>query len=295
MSADLNLLTTLDVLLAEGSVARAARRLQLSPSAMSRALARLRAATGDPLLVRAGRGLVATPRAAELRDRVSDLVRDAEAVLRPAETIDLKKLSKAYTLRVSEGFAESFGPPLLARIVKDAPGVTLRFVPKVDRESAALRDGTVDLETGVIASTTSPEIRTQALFRDRFVGVVRKGHPLSKGKITTSRYAADGHVVISRQGGSQGPIDEPLRLLKLERRAAVTVGGFATAIALVRGSDLVASVPDRHTKSLRTGLFTFPLPFNTPQILVSMMWHPRLDADVAHRWLRGCLRDVCAF
>ena len=294
MRPDLNLLTTLDVLLAEASVAGAARRLQLSPSAMSRALARLRAATGDPLLVRAGRGLVATPRAIELRDVVSHLVRDAEAVLRPAEKIDLKKLTRSFTLRASEGFAESYGPALLARIAKDTPGVTLRFLPKTDRESSALRDGRVDLETGVIAGTTGPEVRTQALFRDRFIGVTRKGHRLSKGKATLVRYAAEHHVVVSRHGTGQGPIDEPLKLLKLERRTAVVVGGFATAIAMARGSDLVASVPERHTGALRDGMFSFSLPFAAPQILISMMWHPRLDADVAHRWLRSCVRDVCA-
>ena len=96
---DLNLLITLDVLLAEGSVARAARRLRLSPSAMSRALARLREATGDPLLVRAGRGLVPTPRALELRGRVPVLVQDVEAVLRPAAQLDLKQLARTFTLR----------------------------------------------------------------------------------------------------------------------------------------------------------------------------------------------------
>ena len=100
---DLNLLVTLDVLLAEGSVARAAQRLRLSPSAMSRALARLRETTGDPLLVRAGRGLVPTPRALELRERVGRLVEDAEAVLRPAEMLNLSKLVRTFTLRTSEG------------------------------------------------------------------------------------------------------------------------------------------------------------------------------------------------
>src|SRR5215467_6857385 len=113
---DLNLLVTLDVLLAEGSVARAARRLQLSPSAMSRALARLRAATGDPLLVRAGRGLVPSPRAIELRERVARLVQDSEAVLRPVDTLDLKRLVRTFTIRTSEGFVETFGPRLIARV-----------------------------------------------------------------------------------------------------------------------------------------------------------------------------------
>src|SRR5215203_2561908 len=109
---DLNLLVTLDLLLAEGSVARAARRLRLSPSAMSRALARLREATGDPLLVRAGRGLVPTPRAIALRERVSHVVQDAQAVLRPAARLDLEQLVRTFTLRTSEGFVETFGPDL---------------------------------------------------------------------------------------------------------------------------------------------------------------------------------------
>src|SRR5512147_2204970 len=106
---DFNLLVTLDVLLAEGSVARAARRLRLSPSAMSRALARLRETTGDPLLVRAGRGLVPTPRAVELRERVSQLVEEGAAVLRPAEKLNLTQLARTFTLRVSDGFVENFG------------------------------------------------------------------------------------------------------------------------------------------------------------------------------------------
>src|SRR5690349_3163808 len=151
---DLNLLITLNVLLAEGSVARAAQRLRLSPSAMSRALARLRAATGDPLLVRAGRGLVPTPRALALRERVGELVRESEAVLRPAETFDLGRLTRTFTLRTRDGFVENFGPALLARVAKAAPGIRLRFMPKPDRDSAPLRDGSVDLETGVIGDST---------------------------------------------------------------------------------------------------------------------------------------------
>src|SRR6266705_6146651 len=114
--ADLNLLVTLDVLLKEGSVARAARRLRLSPSAMSRALARLRETTGDPLLVRAGRGLVPTRRALELRERVSQLVRDGEAALRSVKILDLRELVRTFTLRASEGFVENFGPDLIARV-----------------------------------------------------------------------------------------------------------------------------------------------------------------------------------
>src|SRR5438552_11669406 len=113
---DLNLLLTLDAVLAEGSVALAARRLRLSPSAMSRALARVRKATGDPLLVRAGRGLVPTPRALALRERVGQLVADAKRVLRPGEELDLQRLVRTFTLRTREGLVENLGPAPLARV-----------------------------------------------------------------------------------------------------------------------------------------------------------------------------------
>ena len=291
---DLNLLVTLDVLLAECSVARAARRLRLSPSAMSRALARLRETTGDPLLVRAGRGLVPTPRAIELRERVGQLVQDGSAVLRPVEKIKLEQLVRTFTLRTSEGFVENFGAPLIARISAEAPGVRLCFVQKPDKDSTPLRDGLIDLETGVVEQSTAPELRVQSLFHDRFIGVVRLGHPLSKGKITPARYAAGRHIYVSRRGRDLGPIDEALKSLGLEREVTTIVGGFSTALALARASDLIASVPERHTGNLRDGMFSFTLPVVTPEITVSMLWHPRLDADPAHRWLRGHVREVCA-
>lgn len=290
---DLNLLVTLDVLLTEGSVAGAARRLRLSPSAMSRALARLRAITGDPLLVRAGRKLVPTPRALELRPRVGPLLQEAEAVLRPAEHADLGRLTRTFTLRASDGFLETFGPALLARVAAEAPGVRLRFLHKLDKDSAPLREGTVDLETGVIGQRTSPELRVQALFRDHFVGVVRRGHPLARGRITPARFAAGQHISVSRRGTERGPIDDALAALGFERAIAAIVSGFAAALALARSTDLIASVPERHTAKLRAGLHSFALPVTTPAITVSLLWHPRHDADAAHRWLRTCVREVC--
>jgi DNA-binding transcriptional LysR family regulator len=291
---DLNLLVTLDVLLAEGSVARAAQRLRLSPSAMSRALARLRATTGDPLLVRAGRGLVPTRRALELRERVGQLVQDSEAVLRPAEALDLARLERTFTVRSSEGFVETFGPRLIARVGAAAPGVRLRFVQKVNKDSAPLRDGIVDLETGVVGTSTGPEMRAQLLFRDRFVGVVRKGHALSRGRVTPVRYARGRHIYVSRRGLDRGPIDEALVSRGLERVVVTIVGGFATALALVRATDLVATVPERHTEALRAGMHSFALPFPMQEVAISMLWHPRLDGDAAHRWLRSCVREACA-
>lgn len=291
---DLNLLATLAVLLDEGSVAGAARRLGLSPSAMSRALARLRETTGDPLLVRAGRGLVPTPRALELRDRVPHLVSEAEAILRPAEGPDPATLDRTFTIRTSEGFVENFGPELIARVGAEAPGVRLRFVPKPDKGATPLREGTVDLETGVIEPTTGPELRAQALFRDRLVGVVRAGHPLAGAAVTRSRYLRGRHVAVSREGLRQWPVDDALRALGLERSIVTVVGGFATAVGLARATDLIASVPDRHTANLREGMHSFPLPVETPGFTVSLLWHPRLDADPAHRWLRAVVRAACA-
>lgn len=290
---DLNLLITLDVLLAEGSVARAARRLHLSPSAMSRALSRLRETTGDPLLVRAGRDLVPTPRALELRERVSRLVHEAHAMLRPTDEFRLNQLVQTFTVRSSDGFVENFGPALIARIGAEAPGVRLRFVQKMNKESVLLRDGSVDLETGVIGEATSPEVRTRRLFGDRFVGVVRAQHPLAQGEITAQRYAAGKHILVARRNLDKGPMDEALLPLGLQRDVVTIVGGFTAALALANASDLVATVPERHTGNLRAGMFSFALPLMIPEITVSLMWHPRMDADPAHRWLRGCIFDAC--
>ena len=291
---DFNLLVTLDALLAEGSVARAARRLRLSPSAMSRALTRVRAATGDPLLVRAGRALVPTPRARELRERVGQLVQDAGAVLRPAARPDLKQLTRTFTIRTREGFVENFGPQLIARVRQEAPGVRLCFVQKTDKEPASLRDGLIDLETGVVSKATAPEFRTRPLFTDRFIGVVRTGHALGKGVITPARYAQGLHIGISRQVFEKGLIEEPLGRLGLEPEIVTIVGSFSAALALARASDLIACVPERHTGNLRAGMHSFPLPVATPEITVSLLWHPRLDADPGHRWLRTVVLESVA-
>ncbi len=300
---DLNLLIALDALLAEGSVVGAARRLGLSASAMSRTLARLRAATGDPLLVRAGRGLVPTPHATELRERVRDVAQDAQAVLRPAvASLDLAELKRSFTIRSNEGFVEVFAPQLVAAVTAVAPNVRLRFAPKPDKDVRALREGLVDLEIGVLGKSGGPEVRLQALFRDHFVCAVREGHPLlGRGKVTPERYAACGHVVVSRRGHASGPVDEALAALGLSRTVVVVVPSFRAALAVAGVSDLVALVTGsffnatqgNKTMSGLAVVRSFPLPVRTEAITVSQMWHPRLDADPAHRWLRGLVLATC--
>ncbi|MFI9813425.1 LysR family transcriptional regulator [Saccharothrix variisporea] len=289
---DLNLLITLDVLLEEGSVTRAGHRLALSPSAMSRALARLRRATGDPLLVKAGRGLVPTPRALELRDRVRALVREAEDVLSPAHHLDLPTLTRTFTIRGSDGFVEAFGPRLVAEVGARAPGVRLRFLRKAGKDTAPLRD-TVDLDTAVVEDPLPPDVLSTPLFSDTFVGVVRPEHPLSTGEVTTAGYAAARHVNVSRRGLTEGLVDLALRPTGHHRDVVTVVDGFGAAVALARASDLVATVPDRHTATLRAGLHTFALPFPPPEVTVSLLWHTRLDSDKAHRWLRTTVLTAC--
>ncbi len=298
---DLNLLTALEVLLAEGSVAGAARRLGLSSSAMSRTLTRLRASTGDPLLVRAGRGLVPTPRAKELRERVHDLSLQVRAVLGPSpDALDIRTVEKTFTIRTNDGFVEAFAARLVPAVAASAPGVRLRFVAKADKDVRALREGLVDLEVGVVG-VTGPEVRVQTLFRDHFIGVVREGHPLvGEGEVTPERYAACGHVVASRGVRPAGPVDEALAALGLARKVVAVVPGFRAALSIARASDLVALLPASFLETVRrdeafgasAGVASFALPVSTPPIVVSQMWHPRFDADRVHRWLRGVVYRV---
>ncbi|CAH1664273.1 LysR family transcriptional regulator [Chelatococcus asaccharovorans] len=296
---DMNLLAALDALLAEGSVTGAARRLGLSSSAMSRTLARLRSATGDPLLVRAGRGLVPTPRAAELRDRVHELTREVRAVLTPnAADLDVASLERTFTIRASEGFVGLFAAPLVAAVADAAPYARLRFAPKPDKDAFPLRDGEIDLEIGV-PGASAPEVRTRFIFRDDFIGVVCVGHPLLTGGVTAERYAQCRHVVASRKGAASGPVDDALNELGLRREIVAVVPGFPDAMRIARHTDLVALVPrsclsgPTNADPIGQGLVGFDLPVRTPEITISAMWHPRMDADPAHRWLRETLMAVC--
>ncbi|MGO1079515.1 LysR family transcriptional regulator [Inquilinus sp. CA228] len=299
-SVDLNLLIALDALLTERSVTGAARRLGLSPSAMSRTLARLRLATGDPLLVQAGRTLAATPYAEALSGRVQALAHDAQAVLRPAAgRLDLAALHRTFTIRAGEGFVELLAAPLVAAITAAAPHVRLRFAPKPDKDARPLREGLIDLEIGVLG-TSAPEVRTQLLFRDRRVGVARVGHPLlAAGGVTPERYAACSHVVASREGEFLEPVDDALAELGLKRTVLLVVPGHPDAMRIAGRSDLVAVVPRSclgnalaadHAANL--GLESFELPVRTPEFAISAIWHPRLDADPAHRWLRDTIMAV---
>lgn len=288
---DLGLLVALDALLTEGSVARAAARMNLSAPAMSRTLARIREETGDPILVRAGRGLVPTPRAEAMRERVRTLVMEAQALLGP-ERIDLAGLQRRFTIRT--GLPGSLAAPLLAALRAEAPRVTVRFVAEGDESVDALRDGTLDLQVGVIGAT-GPEVRIQTLYHDRFVGAVRRGHPLLDGPITADRFAGCDHISASRRGRERGPIDGELEKLGLTRSVPLVVSNHLAALQAAAQSDLVAAVPDsiaRPAVSAGLAVELFTLPVAPPPVAVAQAWHPRLDADPAHRFLRGAVLSV---
>ncbi|MDU4003888.1 LysR family transcriptional regulator [Pluralibacter gergoviae] len=294
---DFNLIIALDALLTEASVAGAARRLGLSTSAMSRTLSRLRQATGDGLLVRAGRNMVLTPYAESVRARTREAVGQVADILTPpAPRVDLQILKRTFTLRANEGFVEALGPALIADIAARAPQVCLRFAPKPEKSGQPLREGRADLEIGVL-SNMGPEIRVQALFRDRFVGVVRREHPLAtQDSITPQDYVAWGHVTASRRGVQTGPVDEALAEMGLQRRIISVVPGFPAALAVAGATDLIALAPASFLINplLAARFHRFELPVRTPVITISQMWHPRMENDPGHRWLRQRVLTSCA-
>lgn len=288
---DLNLLVTLDALLSEGSVVGAAQRLNLSAPAMSRQLARIRHLIGDPVLVRAGRGLVPTPRAEALRERLRRLVTEAEALVRGEDRLDLSRLERTFVIRANDGFVGTFGAALASLVSQQAPQVRLRFAHQDKEDVEALREGRIDADVGVIGAM-GPEIRLQALFHDSFIGVVRADHPLID-EMTPESFASFPHVSVSRRGRFAGPIDEALSAQGLTRFVAIAVANFSDALAIVRTSDHVAAVPARLTEPARVGLYSFELPVKTDALAISLAWHPRFDADPAHRWLRSIVREAC--
>ena len=283
---DFNLLIALDILLSEASVAGAARRLNLSTSAMSRTLSRLRDVTGDPILVRAGRNMVLTPWAEATRDRARRAVHEARAVLQPStETFSAQSLARLFTIRANDGFVVAFGPALIAAVADAAPDVCIRFAPKPEKTSRYLREGLVDLEIGV-QSNMGPEIRLQRLFEDRFVGVVRKGHPLAKqAEIGVKDYVAWGHVVASPEGALHGSVDDALAELGTKRKIASVVPGFPTALSVALESDLIAMIPALYllNQQVTDQVHLFELPFKSRRITVSQMNGTRPWSPLAER------------
>ncbi|WP_305597335.1 LysR family transcriptional regulator [Phenylobacterium sp.] len=292
-SLDLNLLVALELLLEEENVTLAARRYGRSVPAMSRILARLRDMLDDPLLVRAGQRLAPTPRARALRPVLSKLIADARALLEPPQ-FDPATLARQFTIQSNEDLATSLSGAIVRAVKTAAPGVSLRFAPEGRESEDALRNGRVDLELGS-GGVHPPEIISQTLFRQRFVGAARVGHPLFDELITPQSFAAVEHIVRSRRGQAWGPIDEALGRLGLARRVTLIVPSARAAVSVAAHSDLVTAAPASFVRSLiREGMavHAFDLPFQTPDLAIAQSWHPQFQADAAHRWFRDLVAGV---
>ncbi|MEW2162988.1 LysR family transcriptional regulator [Streptomyces sp. NPDC007084] len=287
MHLDLNLLTALDALLEEGSVAGAAARTHVTPPAMSRSLGRIRKATGDEILVRSGHTMVPTPYALAVREQVHALVRQAHEVLSPERPMDLSTLDRVFTVRWHDALAETCGPALLASVHRQAPRVRLRLVAESGSDTPDLRRGEVDLESGT-GTPASPDVRHRLIGEDRLVAAVRPGHPLTAGPLTAERYAAAEHVTVSRRGRLRDPVDDVLAGLGLERGVVAAAPTAATALRLACDTDLVVTVPEASTRAARLhlGLTALPMPVELPPIPLYLAWHQRHDNDRAHTWLR---------
>jgi len=291
-SVDWNLLEALDVLLAEGSVTAAAGRLHLSVPVTSRTLGRIRRAFDDPILVRAGRGLVPTPRALAIQGRLHELIEEAHALVEAGRGLDLGSLERVFTIRANDAIT-SLAAGLVGRVRAAAPGVTLRFAAEGAEDLAPLRDGIVDLDLGVIADL-GPEVRTEPLYDDRLVGMAAAGHPLADGQLTLRRIAAADHVAVSRRGQVRGAFDEVLTARGLVRNVAAVVPTFTAAAAIIVSSELTGLLSARFARrtAVRTGAFVFEIPAELPAVPIAQAWHVRHDLDPAHRWLRSQVAAV---
>ncbi|MGO4459454.1 LysR family transcriptional regulator [Streptomyces sp. M-16] len=286
MQLDLNLLTALDALLEEGSVAGAAARLHVTPPAMSRSLGRIRKVTGDQILVRTGRTMVPTTRALAIRAQVHAVVQEAHQLLSAQHGLNLATLERVFTLRWHDALTVACGPALIAAIHRRAPGVQLRLPAEPGTDTPDLRRGEVDIESSSTLPTLA-DIRHRLVGKDRIVVAVRPGHPLAEGPLSVERYTAADHVTVSRRGRLRDPIDEALTTRGHERRVVAAAPTAAIALQLALDTDLVVTLPDAVTRAARDqlGLITMPLPLQMPAIPLYLLWHQRHDDDRAHTWL----------
>lgn len=284
---DLNLLVYLDALLQEGSVTGAAKRVGLSTPAMSHALARLRDRLGDPLLVRSGRGMLLTTRAAALKAQARDAVVQARAALEPERAFVAGALDRSFVVHASDYVLTILGPSVDRLLRDEAPRVCVRFVPNTTDDAAMLRDEGSDLAVGIYGELPQ-EMRSRQLLTDRFVCAVREGHPAGAGRFTLDDYLGLRHVQVAPRGKPGGYVDDVLRARGMTRDVARAVPYFLSALQLVAQTDYVLTISERiatlYAAPLGLRVLEAPLPLR-PYAL-SLVWHPRVDGDPAHRFLR---------
>lgn len=290
---DLNLLTSLDVLLDERNVTRAARRLGVSQPAVSHNLRRLRELLGDPLLVRTPQGMQATPRGLELRPAVRAALEAAEAVLQAAPSFDPARAERRFVLAMADQAAFMLLPRLVERIAAVAPGIALDLRPPPDDLSAALTEGELELAISVFNDAPAG-IRSETLWTESFSCVMRRGGPGSRTALDLAHYLARPHLLVSPRGRPGGFVDDLLARDQRRRRVAIVVPHFLVAPAIIATSDLIWTAPTGLARLLagRYPLAVRPPPLELPSFAVVLRWHLRLDRDPGLAWLRQLLREA---
>ncbi|NNE20710.1 MAG: LysR family transcriptional regulator [Myxococcales bacterium] len=303
---DLNLLVALDALARERNVTKAAERAGVSQSAMSHTLRRLRELFDDPLLVRGRGGMVLTPRAEALAVPLrSGLVSLARTLAEPP-TFDPAQASRTFRIVSPDLFDALVLPTLLRRLGQEAPLIDLAVAPMPKRLADSLETGDVDLAIYPVlldphpfdlGTQVDPELQSKTLFRDSFRCFVRSDHPAFTGrrKLSLKVYSSLNHILVSPGGEGPGVVDRVLDTEGLERRIALRVPHFATALEVIAQSDLVLTAPSSLSKcSTASTLASRPVPLDLPEHAITMIWHPRFTEDPAHRWLRELMNDVTA-
>lgn len=289
-ATDLGILVSLDALLQEGSVTRAARRVGLSTPAMSHALARIRDRLGDPILVRSGRGMLLTPRALALKAQVHHVVTEARRTLEPERPFVASELSRTFVVHATDYVLTIIGGAVDRLLRAEAPRVCVRFVPNTLDDPALLRDHGSDLAVGIYGELPQ-EMRSRQLLTDRFVCVVRKGHPVVKRRFTLDQFVSLAHIQVAPRGLPGGYLDDVLRERGLSRTVARAVPYFLTALQLAADTDYVLAISERIARRFAgpLSLEVLEVPVPLRPYALSLVWHPRVDSDPGHRFLRDVL------
>ena len=296
---DLNLLRVFDVVMAERSLTRAARRLSLTQPAISNAMRRLRDNLGDELVVRQGMVLAPTPRAEALWPVIRTALQQLEQSLAPSRFEPASDHS-TFILTMADATAAELMPGLSSQLETQAPGVSLRVVPLTTRDPRRLlRAETADLAVGhfpaVLAVLTARaqsgegvDFDHQRLFDGEYVCVMRRDHPLSASPLTLDAFCAARHLLVSFSGRPFGFVDEALASLGRQRRVVMTVNQFATAGRVVAQSNLLTVLP-RHfvqVTGMQASLQLSELPLDVPTVHVDMLWSKHRPQTAAQVWLR---------
>lgn len=290
---DLNLLVSLDALLAERNVTRAAVRLHMSQPALSAQLARLRTIFDDPLLMPAesGRGMVATARAERLQADLRGALHHLQAVINRAPSFDPLTDVRGFTLASSDNAGVLIGVPLfeaLRTTAGDGIRIAWRSIDQ-HRVAAQLESGEIDF---LIAApdVMPPAMKATRVTQERFVMAQRKGHPRGTGPLDLASYCALRHVLVSISGGNfHGFMDEHLERLGVHRTVAVSVQQFGLAAAILQVTDYVCTLPARLVQRHADTLDAFELPFAAQGFSLYLGWHPRYHADPANCWMRDVI------